>query len=50
MCCDCNDIIIEDDSIVIETDLTDEERDIIKKGMAEYRANPDSFIPLDEVD
>ena len=48
--CDCKDVIIDDESIIIETDLTDDERAIIKKGMAEYRADPNSFIPLDEVD
>ena len=37
------------DSIVIEYDLTDEERALHSQGMAAYKANPDSFILLDNV-
>jgi len=33
----------------IETDLTEEEIAIIDKGMAEYRADPSSFIPLENI-
>ena len=33
----------------IETDLTEEEIAIIDEGMAEYRANPSSFITLAEL-
>ena len=40
---------LADESIVIERDLTEGERAIISKGMAEYGANPNSFIPLEEV-
>jgi len=40
---------LADDSIVIESNLTDEERELVAAGMAEYEANPDSFIPLDMV-
>jgi hypothetical protein len=40
---------LADDSIVIETDLTQKEREIIAEGMAEYRANPNSFVPLNEI-
>jgi hypothetical protein len=40
---------LADDSIVIEKDLTDEERDIIIRGMADYDANPDSFVALSEI-
>jgi len=36
-------------SYVIETDLTDEELQIIEDGMREYRNNPSSFIPLDSI-
>jgi len=39
---------LADESIVIERDLTEGERAMIAKGMAEYEANPDSFIPLSE--
>jgi len=34
---------------VIETDLTDEERLIIARGMDEYARNPDSFVPLESI-
>jgi len=33
--------------VVLETDLTNEERELIAQGMAEYAANPGSFTPLD---
>jgi hypothetical protein len=33
----------------IETDLTDEEIAMIDEGMAEYRANPKSFVPLESI-
>jgi len=33
----------------VETDLTAEEIAMIDEGMAEYRANPSSFIPLENV-
>ena len=36
-----------EDKIIIETDLTDEERAIIAQGMEEYARNPASFIPLE---
>lgn len=35
--------------IIIETDLTDEERVIIAEGMEEYAMNPDSFVPLEHI-
>ena len=41
--------VLASDAIVIETDLTDDERALIAKGMAEYKANPESFTPLDQV-
>ena len=40
---------LADDSIVIEHDLTDEERALIIQGMVDYEDNPDSFIPLELV-
>ena len=40
---------LADETIVIERDLTEEERILFAHGMAEYEANPDSFIPLDKV-
>jgi hypothetical protein len=33
----------------VETDLTPEEIAMIDEGMAEYRANPSSFIPLESL-
>ena len=33
----------------IETDLTEEEIAMINEGMAEYRKNPSSFVPLDTI-
>ena len=33
----------------IETDLTADEIAMIDEGMAEYRANPSSFIPLENI-
>jgi len=40
---------LADESIVIERDLTEGERAMISKGMSEYEANPNSFIPLEAV-
>ena len=37
------------DEIIIETDLTDEERAIIAQGMEEYARDPNSFVPLESV-
>ena len=37
---------LADDTILIESNLTEEEQDLIASGMAEYEANPDNFIPL----
>ena len=42
-------ISIKEVRYVIEYDLTDEERALHSQGMAAYKANPDSFIPLDNV-
>ena len=41
---------IEDISeIAIETDLTDEERAIIAKGVAKYHEHPDEFVTFESV-
>ena len=40
---------LANDSIVIEQNLTDEERMIIAQGLADYEADPDSFIELSKV-
>jgi len=39
--------LITDEPLIIETDLTDEEKAIITEGMEEYKNG--GFIPLDEV-
>jgi len=38
-----------DTSIVIERDLTIEEQILISEGLTEYRSNPNSFVPLDQI-
>jgi hypothetical protein len=38
-----------EESTVIETGLTDEERELIAKGMEEYAANPQNFVPLESI-
>jgi len=40
---------LADESITIESNLTNEERTLVAAGMAEYKANPNSFVPLDRV-
>lgn len=40
---------LADEAIVIELDLTDEERSMIAKGLKEYETNPDSFRPIVEI-
>ncbi|MCL2055657.1 MAG: hypothetical protein FWH02_00375 [Oscillospiraceae bacterium] len=40
---------LANESVVIEWDLTDEERVSIMQGMAAYEKNPESYIPLDKV-
>ena len=40
---------LANESVVIEWELTDEERALIKQGMVAYEKNPNSYIPLDKV-
>lgn len=40
-------ILLMNDEPIIETDLTDEEKEIIREGRAEYRQG--GFIPLSEI-
>ena len=40
---------ISESDIAIETNLTDEERAIIARGVARYREHPEEFIALDSV-
>ena len=35
--------------VIIETDLTPEEKAIIKAGEQEYTAHPETFVPLDDI-
>ncbi|MDR3119772.1 MAG: hypothetical protein LBU58_00280 [Clostridiales bacterium] len=37
------------EKVIVETDLTDDEKEIIRQGRKEYAAAPDSFIPLDSI-
>ena len=39
--------LLTDDEIAVETDLTDEEKEIIRAGREEYKS--EKFIPLNEV-
>lgn len=39
--------ILVDNNITVETDLTDEEKDIIKRGRKEYEN--ENFVPLDNL-
>ncbi len=39
--------ILVDNNITVETDLTDEEKDIIKRGRKEYENG--NFVPLDSL-
>ena len=39
-------VALADESVVIEHDLTDEERSSIAQGMKDFEVNPQSFIPL----
>jgi hypothetical protein len=38
-----------EESPVIETDLTDEEHNLIEEGMQRYREDPSSFVTLESV-
>ena len=39
----------DEESFIIETDLTDEEREIIAQGRDRYARDPGSFVSLDSV-
>ena len=41
--------VLSEPLYTIETDLTPEEISMIDEGMAEYRANPASFVPLENI-
>ena len=42
-------LVLAEPPYTVETDLTAEEIAMIDEGMAEYRANPSSFIPLESI-
>jgi hypothetical protein len=39
-------LLIDNEPLIIETDLTEEEKSWVKEGRREYAANPQSFKPL----
>jgi hypothetical protein len=41
--------VLSEPLYTIETDLTAEEIAMIDEGMAEYRKNPSSFVPLESI-
>ena len=42
--------LLVNDSFVIETNLTEGEKDLIRKGRERYKNNPASFVPLNNAD
>jgi hypothetical protein len=40
--------ILSDEDFVVETDLTDEEREIVAKGYEEFKKDPSAFIDFDD--
>jgi hypothetical protein len=40
-------VLASDDALVIETNLTDEEKAIVAEGRREYAEHPESFTPLE---
>jgi hypothetical protein len=40
-------LLTNNEPLIIETDLTDDEKAKIAEGMAEYDAHPESFTPLE---
>ena len=42
-------LALADESVIIEQNLTEEEHAAVAKGIAEYEANPNSFIALSEI-
>jgi hypothetical protein len=41
--------VLVDEPIIIETDLTDEEKAIIEEGDKHYREHPEDFVPLESI-
>jgi len=42
-------LVDDDDTIVIETDLTDEEHTLIEEGVKQYHEHPEDFVPLESI-
>jgi len=42
-------VLIDDDNISIETDLTDEEHALIAEGVQHYHEHPEDFVPLESI-
>jgi hypothetical protein len=42
-------LLVDDDTITIETDLTDEEHALIEEGVQHYHKHPEDFIPLENI-
>jgi hypothetical protein len=42
-------LIKSNEPIIIETDLTDKEKQIISEGMEEYKTHPENAVPLDSL-
>jgi hypothetical protein len=42
-------VLIDDDAIAIETDLTDEEHTLIAEGVQHYHKHPEDFVPLESM-
>jgi hypothetical protein len=43
-----NDALV-DDTVIIETDLTDEEHALIEEGVKHYHEHPEDFVPLESI-
>ena len=42
-------MLVDDDTITIETDLTDEEHSLIEEGVKHYHEHPEDFVPLESI-
>jgi hypothetical protein len=42
-------VLVDGDTIAIETDLTDEERALIDEGVRHYHEHPEDFVPLESI-
>jgi len=42
-------VLIDNDTIAIETDLTEEEHALIAEGVQHYHEHPEDFVPLESI-